>query len=139
MPAKILAAICWRESLFGDALTPKGPGGTGDGGHGRGLMQVDDRYHKDFCATDAWKDPYRNITKGAEILHDAVGFFAQRGFAGPMLWRCAIAGYNAGCGAVLRAVQNSAPPNPDIATTGYDYSSWVLSRVTEIEREFTTQ
>jgi soluble lytic murein transglycosylase-like protein len=135
MPAKILAAICWRESLFGDALSPKGPGGTGDEGHGRGLMQIDDRWHKDFCATEQWKDPWANILMGSRILHDALGFFAQRGFSGPMLWRCTIAAYNAGCSAVLKAVQNAAPPDPDSPTTGRDYSAWVLARVPEIERE----
>lgn len=42
-----LGAIVSRESQFGLLLTPRGPNGTGDFGHGRGLGQVDDRDRSD--------------------------------------------------------------------------------------------
>ena len=134
MPAKMLSAICWRESLFGAALTPPGPAGTGDFGHGRGLMQIDDRWHKDFVAGELWKDAQANIIKGAEILHDALGFFVQRGYSGPKLWSCAISAFNAGCSAVLKAVTTEKPGDPDSPTTGRNYSRDVLSKAEMISK-----
>jgi hypothetical protein len=47
----VLAAIVERESRGGEALSPPGPAGVGDGGHGRGLMQIDDRWHGLFVST----------------------------------------------------------------------------------------
>ena len=66
----ILAAICERETNYGTAhgLSVQGPTGTGDAGHGHGLMQIDDRSWAPWLAKNDWTDPYTNITKGAEIL-----------------------------------------------------------------------
>lgn len=69
-----LAAICDRESLGGDALTPEGPAGNGDHGHGHGLMQIDDRSHGGFLAARfwdgvrAWQDPTFNVLFAARLL-----------------------------------------------------------------------
>lgn len=69
-----LAAICERESLGGEALTPKGPTGTGDHGHGHGLMQIDDRSHGGFLSARfwdgvrLWQDPCFNILFAARLL-----------------------------------------------------------------------
>jgi hypothetical protein len=67
-----------RESRWGDALSPPGPGGTGDGGHGRGLMQVDDRSNADWLAANDWRDPRTNVRRGLEILQAKMSFLAGR-------------------------------------------------------------
>lgn len=75
----ILLAIMARESNFGSALKPVGPGGTGDSGHGRGLMQIDDRSWTEWLRFNDWTDPYTNVSKGAEILRANMDFFSGRG------------------------------------------------------------
>jgi hypothetical protein len=113
-----LAAICDRESAGGLTLTPKGPAGTGDGGHGRGLMQIDDRAYPDFCASDRWKDPRENIRYGAGIL--ALKWKALQSK------REAIAAYNCGVGNVRRAIREGQ--DIDRYTTFRNYSADVLKR-----------
>lgn len=87
----LLAAIGQRESLWGGALRPPGPAGTGDWtprtwtpypmppdgqGWGRGLMQLDYWWYKDqFAAGLDWADPYQNIEAGAQRLVDALNYF----------------------------------------------------------------
>ncbi len=130
---EVLAAIIWRESRGGDALTPKGPAGTGDGGHGRGLCQVDDRFHKEFVdalidGTPAWQLPGVNIDYGASILASFLKCFHGDE-------ALAVAAYNAGAHAVSRAVSTLHPGHPrseaikaaDSVTTGHDYASAVLA------------
>lgn len=111
--ARILAAVMDRESNGGNALAPKGPAGTGDYGHGRGLMQIDDRTWTDFTSGDGWKDPEANIRFGAELLADNW----DRALGPPQ----ALAAYNAGPRAL-------AAENPDRFTTKGNYSSDVLAR-----------
>lgn len=129
LPATTLLAIMWRESLFGLALTPSGPSGTGDAGHGHGLMQIDDRAHADWIASSAWKDPAANVRKAAEVLAGARDYFKARRYADP--WPAAIAAYNAGCGRVHAAV--CAGHRPDEMTTGRDYGAWVQARAKDLE------
>lgn len=63
----LIASILHNESAFGDALSPRGPGGTGDAGHGHGLMQIDDRTWGDWLSQYDWTDPYTNVLKGVDI------------------------------------------------------------------------
>ena len=130
----LMAAIMDRESLGGNALKPLGPGGVGDGGHGRGLYQIDDRSHASFCAArfdsggTLWADPLFNAA------------YAFRLFA-KNLKECngdtltAIAGYNAGIGRAITAGKNpdarQRQLDLDKITTGGDYVSDVLDRVEE--------
>lgn len=134
----LLAAVCDRESRGGLALTPPGPGGTGDSGHGRGLMQVDDRFHVGFItASDSagrhlWRQPSYNILYGAQLLRsnlDALGDV-----------HLALAAYNAGV-ARVRTAANAVTVGgdaetllgqrraaADARTTGGDYGRDVLRR-----------
>lgn len=70
----LIAAIIDRESLGGEALDPKGPGGYGDRGHGHGLGQIDDRSHAGFLHARfwddvrLWQDPVFNILFAARLL-----------------------------------------------------------------------
>lgn len=74
----LLLAIMARESAFGLTLSPPGPGGTGDAGHGRGLMQIDDRAHSAWIQANNWRDPEVNIRKGAEVLAQNIRIFGSR-------------------------------------------------------------
>jgi soluble lytic murein transglycosylase-like protein len=116
----VLGAIMDRESGGGRYLSPPGPAGTGDMGHGRGLMQIDDRDRPPFpgraafIAGDDWKDPAKNILFGARIL--ASYYDHCNGHLGR-----AVAAYNAGP-VVFTAL------DPDVHTTGKNYSRDVLAR-----------
>jgi len=127
----ILAAIMDRESQGGDALKPPGAGGFGDGGHGRGLMQIDDRSHTDFVSCRfgrnglLWQDPAFNVLYAAKLLRknlDACG-----GKYPP-----AIAGYNASMqrvmGILLNSVGDASIEQLDALTTGGNYVTDVLAK-----------
>lgn len=130
----LLAAICDRESAGGEALTPKGPAGTGDKGHGRGLMQIDDRYHLSFIAARdgrgiaLWQVPAFNILYAARLLTQMWGSLH--------IWPAAIAAYNAGASMARGALAALSPDAPqeaivaalDRVTAHGDYVSDVLRR-----------
>ena len=160
----LLAAIMQRESAFGATLVPKGPGGTGDRGYGHGLMQIDKRFHSDFLAKGTWHIPEHNLryavnavvkpymahfvkvpTVGARILVPKT--YKRRGLTpgdypdprpltGELLQAATIASYNAGPGAVLFAVASGA--DPDTVTTGKDYSTEVVGKLTAYVSKFDT-
>lgn len=131
--AFLLAAICDRESRGGLALSPRGPTGTGDNGHGRGLMQIDDRWHPGFLsATDdrgvhLWKIAEWNIDYGAHVLSRYRALLDGNELA-------AIAAYNAGPGKVRRVMGTVTLDEAalvkllDAVTTGGNYVSDVLRR-----------
>jgi len=125
----LLAAIADRETRCGKAL---GADLTGDNGHGRGLMQVDDRSHADWLAAHDWRDPGTNIEHGASIYAAALGFLQGDEPA-------AVAAYNAGAGHVHRVLARleAMPGGPTASaklaalnaiTTGGDYVTDVLAR-----------
>lgn len=79
IPPDLLAGIAWVESSF---LTTAVNSET----KAAGLMQVMPLHHQSFGLTgDGWKDPYKNIHAGAEILK-------QHGYGRLPLSR-ALAGY----------------------------------------------
>ena len=122
----LIYAVMDRESRCGSALTPQGPQGVGDEGHGRGLMQIDDRYHVDFCADiTQWGNAFINILYGATLLRSN---YRQLG-----TWERAIAAYNAG----VHRVQQSGYEEVvflDTLTTGGDYVSDILKRQADFNR-----
>ena len=67
---EVLAGIMCRETRGGTSplLDVQGPAGRGDGGHGHGLMQIDDRSFPDFCRSVQWSDARLNIDFGARVL-----------------------------------------------------------------------
>lgn len=157
----LLWAIMEWESRSSTALSPPGPAGTGDGGHGRGLMQIDDRYHGDWLATNEWWVPLRNIRKGAEIFQGNVRFFQARPgnspmtvkgtvigaggdvrdprpLADPLLTAASLAAYNAGPGNVLRAIalglDHDSPTTPYKQTNGQEgYSRRIIASAMGVE------
>lgn len=61
LPPKVLKGVAWQESTW----NPKAS--SFDGGHGKGIMQIDDRWHE-FAKTDAVWDPKQNIDYGSKFL-----------------------------------------------------------------------
>lgn len=75
----LLKAVAWKESTW----RPRAR--SFDGGHGKGVMQIDDRYHL-FARTKAVWNPARNIDYGARYLRT---LHRQHGS-----WDKALAAYN---------------------------------------------
>jgi peptidoglycan hydrolase-like protein with peptidoglycan-binding domain len=141
----LVGGIGSRESNWGLALKPAGPGGTGDfaqrrfptqfrngalppdgGGYGRGLMQIDFDA-QEFARTGNWQDPVQNIQTGCKILasyRDLIG--RKTSLTGVALLQAAVAAYNSGPGHVLSAIQNGQ--DVDFFTAGRNYSKDVLNR-----------
>lgn len=62
---ELLAAVAAQET--GGPDTNSGHNVVGDGGHGHGLFQIDDRYHP-FASTPAAMDPAQNADYAADML-----------------------------------------------------------------------
>ena len=135
----LLMGIASRETNIRNIL--------GDGGHGHGIMQIDDRSYPDFCKSDDWKDPRKNILKGAEVLDFVKRREIRAGigrrneckgnrFEGLTLsdlglLRTSVAAYNCGCRAYHAICVYG---NPDRSTTGSDYSADVINRAEAFKR-----
>jgi hypothetical protein len=134
LPIEILMAIASRETNIQNIV--------GDGGHGYGLMQVDNRSNALWVAKGLWREMREAIRKGAEILNAKRTWVIQnqskqlrvggrefkgRGFQNAdEILRVAIAGYN--CGEGWAYYHFSTSGDPDRGTTGRDYSADVLKR-----------
>jgi len=127
---EVLAAIMCRESEGGlsPLLDQQGPAGRGDGGHGHGLTQIDDRSFPEFCHGPDWADPAKNIDMGAFILRRKRIYLAGRSVGYRLtdadLERATIAAYNAGEGRVLRCIIEGR--HVDSVTAHLNYSREVL-------------
>lgn len=141
----IVGGIGSRESGWGLALKPPGPGGTGDavqrrfptayrtgplppdgGGFGRGLMQIDYDAHE-FARSGNWRDPAANITYGCMVLAQNRDLLARRlQLSGQALMQAALAAYNCGAGNVIKAAQGGL--DLDYYTAGRDYGKDTLNR-----------
>jgi hypothetical protein len=65
----LLAAVAAQET--GGPGSTSGRNVVGDGGHGHGLFQIDDRYHA-FARSPAAMDPWANADYAAHMLHDLI-------------------------------------------------------------------
>jgi len=124
----VLMGIASRESRFGLLLDEND---RGDGGHGHGIMQVDDRSHAGFCSSGQWHD----LAASLEYVHKNVivpafnylgDDFELFGVDYAVLFQGAIAAYNCGSGNVRKALE--ARQGVDARTTGKDYSVDVIGR-----------
>ena len=145
IPWFIIAGLGSRESHWGLSLKPKGPEGTGDRslrqgspspdglGWGKGLLQIDSRYHE-FARNGQWKIPQENILYGVSLISDnilslrraAITRVDIQALSEAEIIRAALAGYNAGIAAVKRAIRIGR--DVDDCTTGRNYSADVLNR-----------
>jgi hypothetical protein len=132
----VVGGILSRESGCGRLLGKGGnPPGTGDGGHGRGLMQVDDRYWKGFLnldqqggEEDAWRWPAFNLAFGCWLLRKNMEAMREHfpGLGEDQVARAALAAYNCGRGRVIKALAEGH--DVDAGTTGGDYGRDVMAR-----------
>jgi peptidoglycan hydrolase-like protein with peptidoglycan-binding domain len=144
LPLCVIGGVGSRESAWGLALVPEGPGGTGDliarrpkppmrpgrlppnGGFGRGLMQIDFDAHE-FARSGNWKDPAANLLYGAGVLSQSQAFLERRlQLRGTELLHAALAAYNCGPGNVLKALQTGR--DVDYFTAGRNYGKDTLNR-----------
>lgn len=128
LPLAFVLAIASRET---DIVNR-----SGDGGHGRGVMQVDDRYHHIARVTDFKAHPEILIRYGCRMLADNI-VWARRfrpGFKPEQHLKMAAAAYNCGRGGVIKAM---ASGDCDSRTTGKDYGADVLQRMALCEKLLT--
>lgn len=128
-----------RETRGGTdtGLDRPGPSGRGDGGHGHGLWQLDDRYHGEFLKKRlpdgrfAWEDPL----EAGDYAMRAIFIPALRTFQGDVF--LALAAYNAGPDAVRAGMAKAPARSPiamvhraaDLRTARGDYAQDVLYRM----------
>ena len=109
LPAGLLLAVGSRETNLTNEV--------GDGGHGHGVWQLDNRSHVIPDGFD--QDVKAQAVKAAEML---AGLIAQFGELAP-----ALAAYNAGAGDVANRIATGR--SVDAGTAGGDYSADVLDRL----------
>lgn len=81
VPPDIVKAVAWQESTW------RANASSFDGGHGKGVMQIDDRFHQ-FARTNAVWDPAQNIDYGVKYLSDLHDQYGS--------WNSALRHYNGG-------------------------------------------
>lgn len=130
----LLMAVASRETNIKNIV--------GDGGHGYGIMQIDDRSFPDWCHSGAWKDAEQAIIKGASVLDDKrtfveknqgkkITFGKKYSFVGKdhltagEILRIAVSSYNCGVWAYYNVSQGK---DVDATSTGKDYSADVKRR-----------
>ncbi len=118
LPPALLAAIASRESRGGAVLTH---GGFGDGGHGFGIMQVDDR-NPFPVVHDGGPAGQPHINQATKILAGKLSSIRQSflDLSEVEQLQMAVSRYNGGAG--------KRPPNSDQGTTGGDYMNDVWAR-----------
>ena len=141
----VIAGIGSRESMWGIALRPRGPEGTGDPvkrshtvpgreeplppdglGFKRGLMQIDYDKH-DFARGGEWKDPGSNIDYACSVISENIEVIKEKiGLNDDKLLRAGLASYDCGTDRVLKALYEDH--DLDYYTFGRNYSDDVLNR-----------
>ena len=116
--ADVLLAVASRESHMG-MMPPLARDWTGDRGHGRGVFQIDDRWHPEFVRAHRNDDHTAHADYAARFLKKLLGQFGGR-------YDHALAAYNAGPGNVRKALAQKLPA--EHYTTGRDYATDVLAR-----------
>ena len=117
LPPALLAAIASRESRGGAVLK----NGFGDGGHGFGIMQVDDR-NPFPVQHDGGPAGQAHINQATQILANKLATVKQTftDLSAVEQLEMAVSRYNGGAG--------KRPPNSDEKTTGGDYMNDVWAR-----------
>ena len=113
LPIGLLLAVGARETNLTNEV--------GDGGHGHGVWQLDNRSHEIPVGFDG--DVKAQAIKAAEML---AGLIADFGELGP-----ALAAYNTGSGNVSKRLALGL--SPDLDTANGDYSADVLERLDVVQ------
>lgn len=114
LPRGLLYAVGSRETNLTDEI--------GDGGHGHGVFQLDDRSH-------TIPDPFP-VALQAELASTMLAGLIHT-FDGNVL--AAVCAYNAGAGAVSRQLRRKLDPNA--VTANGDYGRDVLDRCSFLQRQ----
>ena len=120
LPLPFVLAVASRETGIRNI--------AGDGGHGRGVMQVDDRWHAIAAKTDFEAHPEVLIDYGCGLLRSNFDWAKKHWPEFSMLqhFKIAAASYNCGRGGVSLAM---ASGDCDARTTGGNYGRDVLVRM----------
>jgi soluble lytic murein transglycosylase-like protein len=106
----------------------------GDGGHGHGLMQIDNRSFGPWLASNHnGLDPATNIDKGCSLLRENLDAAAAHGLHGDQALKFAASAYNAGLGGAEAGLRSG---NSDARTTGHNYGADVLNRMHRLAADF---
>jgi hypothetical protein len=123
LPAGLLLAVASRETNCSNVV--------GDGGHGRGVFQIDDRAHGDWLAEHAGPDGLPPLGAAADyaagILAICFSTAKKLKLSGDSATKFAAAAYNAGPGGATRALQERG--DPDAGTAHGNYGDDVLTRL----------
>lgn len=123
LPTALLLAIASRETNMNDVI--------GDGGHGRGLFQIDDRSHTSFLTSQranhpGGKPPVTAAARyAARLLKANLDYGRSHGVRARDLLKFAVSAYNAGAGGAIAGYREG---DSDRRTTGRDYARDVLAR-----------
>lgn len=123
LPAGLLLAVASQETDMNDVV--------GDGGHGRGLFQIDDRSHTDFLKRNGaggvgGKPPTAVAALyAAGLLRWNLDYGASNGVRQGDRLRFMLSAYNAGAGGAIAGYREG---DSDRRTTGGDYGRSVLLR-----------
>jgi hypothetical protein len=124
LPEGLLLAVASRETNCRNI--------TGDGGHGRGVFQIDDRFHRDWLAENGAGGagavpPVEAAARYAgRLLAGNLEFGRRNGVREGDLLKFALSAYNAGAGGALAGYRKG---DSDRGTTGRDYGRDVLERL----------
>jgi len=117
----LLVALVQRED---PSWNPYAEGHDPGGSIGHGLTQITS--DTSWIESGDPFDPYRNLTRGAQMLNDELGFFASKFPDDPALAaQYALAAYNRGRTKVWASAQRGEPPDTG-TTDAYASGTWAL-------------
>ncbi|HEY4347498.1 MAG TPA: peptidoglycan-binding protein [Gaiellaceae bacterium] len=128
LPQGLLLAIASRETDMRDIV--------GDVGHGRGLFQIDDRFHTEWLAEHGAGSPgtVPPIVAAADLagsmLASNMTFGSGEGVGAGEVLRFGCSAYNAGAGNAIKGFREG---DCDRRTTGKDYGRDVLERLAAVQ------
>ena len=125
LPPRMLFALASQETDMNDVV--------GDGGHGRGLFQIDDRWHGAFLGQHGAAGPGRTppvapaARYAAKLVRGNLEYGRRKGVRREHLLKYAASAYNAGQTGALNGY--AATGDSDANTTGGNYGAEVLRRL----------
>lgn len=118
LPHFLLYAVASRETNMTNEI--------GDGGHGHGMFQLDDRWHKIPQGFDS--DVKLQAEIAAKMLNGLIGVF-------PHDLKAALSAYNTGVSNARAGIADTG--NSDAYTAGRDYGADVLARMYYLQNALT--